>query len=130
MRLPSVSIDGEAQAVPLNRVALLGRAAEPAEDEARDRVVVLLRHRLVELLVEVVDRERAVDADAPLVELLDRLVRQVVLVLDLADDLLEEVLERDDAGDAAVLVHDDRHVLVLVAELRSSAPGPSSPGTT
>ena len=66
-----------------------------------------------ELLVEVVDRERAVDPDAPLVDLLDRLVRQVELVLDLADDLLEQVLERDDALHRAVLVDDDRHVLVL-----------------
>ena len=35
-------------------------------------------------------------------------VGPVVLVVDLADDLLEDVLERDDAGGAAVLVDDDR----------------------
>ena len=33
-----------------------------------------------------------------------------MLVLDLADDLFEDVLERDHAGGAAVLVHDHRHV--------------------
>ena len=34
----------------------------------------------------------------------------VVLVGDLADDLLEDVLDRHQAGEAAVLVDDDRHV--------------------
>ena len=71
-----------------------------------------------ELLVEVVDRERAVDPDRRLVEPLDRLVGEVELVLDVADDLLEHVLERDDPRRRAVLVDDDRHVLVRLPELR------------
>ena len=37
----------------------------------------------------------------------------VVLVGDLADDLLEQVLHRDEPGGAAVLVDDDRHVELL-----------------
>ena len=57
------------------------------------------------------------DADRVVVDLLDRFVREVVLVLDLADDLLEQVLERDDALHRAVLVDDDRHVLLRLAEL-------------
>ena len=44
-------------------------------------------------------------------------VREVELVLDLADDLLEEVLERDDPLHVAVLVDDDRHVLLLAPEV-------------
>ena len=48
---------------------------------------------------------------------LDRLVRQVELVLDLADDLLQEILEGDDPLRRAVLVDDDRHVLVRAPEL-------------
>ena len=88
-----------------------------AEDVAGDRVVVLVLERRPELLVEVVDRERAVDADRRLVDPLDRLVGQVELVLDVADDLLEQVLERDDPHRRAVLVDDDRHVLVRAAEL-------------
>ena len=39
----------------------------------------------------------------------------VELVLDLADDLLDHVLQRDDAGDAAVLVEHRRHVHALGA---------------
>ena len=86
----------------------LGRAAELAEDEAGDRVVVLLGQVAAEALVEVVDRERAVDPHRVVVDPLDGLVRQVELVLDLADDLLEQVLERDDALHRAVLVDHDR----------------------
>ena len=51
------------------------------------------------------------------VDPLDGFVRQVELVLDLADDLLEHVLERDDPLHVAVLVDDDRHVLVRPPEL-------------
>ena len=80
-------------------------------------MVVLDRDPRRELLVEVVDRERAVDPDRVVVDALDRLVRQVELVLDLADDLLEQVFERDDPLHRAVLVDDDRHVLVRAPEL-------------
>jgi hypothetical protein len=55
--------DLEAQAVPGDLVAGLRRAPELAEDEAGERVVVLLRQTPAELLVEVVDREGAVDSD-------------------------------------------------------------------
>ena len=41
----------------------------------------------------------------------------VVLVLDLADDLLEEVLDRDQAGRPAVLVEHDRDVDLAPLEL-------------
>ena len=48
---------------------------------------------------------------------LDRRVREVELVLDLAHDLLEDVLERDDPVHRAVLVDDDGHVLLLPPEI-------------
>ena len=107
----------EAQAVGSDLVAGLRGPADQVEHVAGDGVVVLVLERRAELLVEVVDRERAVDPDRRLVDPLDRLVRQVELVLDLADDLLEQVLERDDALRRAVLVDDDRHVLVRAPEL-------------
>src|SRR5205809_5916951 len=87
--------DREMHAVVLDHVSWLRGAAKLPEDEAGHGVVVLDRQVDAELLVEVVDRERAVDPDAPVRELLDRLVREVELVLDLADDLLEQVLDRD-----------------------------------
>src|SRR5580765_1548944 len=89
-------VDVEAQPGPFTLVPDLGRAPEHAEDEAGDRVVVLLRQVAVELLVEVVDREPAVDSDRVLVDAIERLVGEVKLVLYLADNLIQHVLERDD----------------------------------
>src|SRR6185436_11035126 len=77
----------EAKAVVLDLVAFGGCPAEQTEDEARDRVVVLGGELDSKLLVEIVDREGPVDPHSLLVDLLDRLVRKVELVLDLADDL-------------------------------------------
>src|SRR5438132_11934998 len=57
--------DLEARAVVLDLVSPLWRAPDQPEDEAADRVVVLDRQIPLELLVEVVDRERAVDPHAP-----------------------------------------------------------------
>ena len=53
---------------------------------------------------------RAVTRARVVVEPLDRRPLDVVLVGDLADDLLEDVLDRDEPGGAAVLVDDDRDV--------------------
>ena len=80
-------------------------------------MVVGVRQLDVEQLVELIDRERPVDAHGVLVDALDRLLLDVELVGDLADDLLEQVLERDDALHRPVLVHHDLHVLVRAPEL-------------
>src|SRR5262249_38332314 len=109
--------DLEARSVVLDLVAALRRPAQEPEDEPADGVVILDRQLSVELLVEVVDRERAVDPPPALGQLLDRLVRAVELVLDLADDLLQQILERDDPLEVAVLVDHDRHVLVRATEV-------------
>ena len=51
--------------------------------------------------------------NAPSRESLDARLVGVVLVGDLADDLLEQVFHRDEPGGAAVFVDDDRHVELL-----------------
>src|SRR5206468_10108748 len=53
----------EAHAVVRDVVADLRLTPEQPEDEAGERVVVLVRQMGVKALVEVVDRERPVDAD-------------------------------------------------------------------
>src|SRR4029079_15699701 len=108
----------EADLVLRDLVTDLGRAAEMPEHEPRDRVEVLSFQTCPELLVEVVDRERPVDPDRRLAQPLDQLVREIELVLDVADDLLEQVLEGDDAGGGPVLVHDDGDVLTRPPEVR------------
>src|SRR4051812_41160724 len=42
--------------------------------------------------------------------------RQVLLILDVADDLLEKVLERDHAENVVARVTDERHVLLRLLE--------------
>ena len=71
----------------------------------------------VEQLGQLVDGDSSVDPDLVVREPDDHLLFLVVLVLDLADDLLEEVLDRDEAGRPAVLVEDDRDVDLLALEI-------------
>ena len=52
----------------------------------------------------------------------------VVLVGDVADDLLDHVLERDDAGVAAVLVEDDGHLEAVGAQQRQQGVEPQGVG--
>ena len=87
------------EAQPVGAHLVTGRRGTPDQVEhvTGDGVVVLVLERRPEFLVEVVDRERAVDPDRRLVDPFDRLVRKVELVLDLADDLLDQVFQRDDA---------------------------------
>ena len=109
--------DVELDVADLDAVADRRRAAELAEDDAADRVVILVRELAVEALVELLDRQAALDAVAIRPEAHDRGVLGIELVVDLADDLLEQILERDEAGDRAVLVDDDRHVALLAPDL-------------
>ena len=71
-----------------------------------------------EIAVELLDARLRLDRELPLAFLADvEIVVDVVLIADVADDLLEHVFDRDQAGHAAVLIHDDRHVVMADAEL-------------
>ena len=52
----------------------------------------------------------------------------VVLVVDFADQLLDQVLEGDDARGAAVLVHHERHMVTRAAHLRQGGQQPLAAG--
>ena len=84
--------------------------AQLVVDEAAHGVEVLALDVQAQQLVEVVDADARVDDDLRVVHLLDGRLLAVVLVLDLADDLLQHVLDGHDARRAAVLVDDDGHV--------------------
>ena len=61
-------------------------------------------------VVEVVDGERAGQHDGAVGLAPHGGQVGIGLVVDLADEFLDEVFHRDDAGDTAVFVHDDRHL--------------------
>ena len=109
--------DVELDVVDLHAVADLRRAPELAEDDAADGVVVVVRQVALEALVELLDRQAALDPVEVGPEAHDRRVLGIEFVVDLADDLLEQVLQRDEARDRAVLVDDDRHVALQAADL-------------
>ena len=67
--------------------------------------------------VEVFHRQVPGDGEDVWSELAHRLDLGVVLVADLADDLLEQVFQGDDPLDPAELVHHDGHVQVHRLEL-------------
>ena len=69
-----------------------------------------------ELAVEVADRHVALADHAAVLAPDHAALDGVVLVLDVADDLLDDVLERDDAAQRAVFVDDDGEMLVARAE--------------
>ena len=95
----------------------IGTRPRVLAEQAADGVDVLVVDVDVEQLAEVVDVQRAGTRVVPSAELLDPGALPVVLVGDLADDLLEDVLDGDQAGRAAVLVDDDRDVVWLALHL-------------
>ena len=86
------------------------------DDETGDRDGLFVRQVPVHLAVEIADRDAAVDIDGAVRLRADRDVANVVLVGDLADDLLQNVLERDQALDLTVLVDDERELNLAALE--------------
>ena len=92
--------------------------AEAGHDVAGERLVRSLRQVDAGDGAHLVEVEQAVGLDLAAVVAQRVVALDVVLVPDVADHLLDEVLERDDACCAAVLVNDDGEVVPLAAHLR------------
>ena len=87
-------------------------------EKAADGVEFLVAVVGVEVVVEVIDRGQRADRIAIAVVGGDELViLRIVLVVDLANDFLQDVLNGDQAGDTAVFVDHDRHMVVRGAEV-------------
>ena len=122
MRVPSTSSTRNRMLLVLDLVSGIGGAAEQAEHESRrpcgsPRPGSFVPSSSLNSSIGKTPLTRTVWSSMPL----DRVVRKVELVLDLADDLLQQVLERHDALHRTVLVEHDRHVQVLGAELGEQA---------
>ena len=92
----------ETQTADLDRLAAARHAAELVRDQTADGVEVVLGQVQAEGFVDAVDRGVAGDAVGAVGQRVDVafVVAVVELVLDLADDLLEHVLDRDQPGGA------------------------------
>jgi hypothetical protein len=95
----------------------VGHAAKEVEHPAAYRVEGLIGQAEAGGGIELVDGQLARDTVRRGVHLLDEPLLLVELVSDLAHQLLEQVLERDEAGRTAILVHDDGQVELLGLKL-------------
>src|SRR5262249_19416351 len=124
------SLDGEFGGVVFDSVALIQQPSRARDQESgHRRVVVRFGQIQKEFAVGFADGHSGVDAEdafAALAEL--RGLRLIVFVLNLPDDLLEYVLERQDALDAAVLVNDYRQMDAAVLQALQDVTQPRGVG--
>src|SRR3569623_3624529 len=107
----------ESETVAGDGLAAARQSAEALHHPAADGIELLVAEVAVEIAVELVARrERLHSVDIIVVSLDVGVFLDVVLVDNLADDLLEHVLNGDEARDAAVFVDDDGHVIAACAE--------------
>src|SRR5690606_13991088 len=102
--LDATALDAEhvqAAAAHLDLVPDARQSAEPAEHEATDRGVVLIRKRQPEDVIQLGDRYAADEVGRTVRHGLEAGFRFIRLVGNLAHDLLEQILDRDDARRAA-----------------------------
>ena len=106
-----------------------GHPAEHLEDQAGDGVVVLaLGQRDAGEVLDLVGAQQPGDQPGAVAPALGLVAEAVVLVGDVADDLLDDVLERDDAGVPAVLVEDDGELEAVRAQQRQQRVEPQRVG--
>ena len=117
-------LDDELRPAPLPALALARDAAESQHQVPGDGLRLVRGKLDPELLLDVVEPEAAVEQIRPLARGHEAGLLLVELVLDLAEQLLDRVLDRHDARRAAELVHDDRHVRPAPAHLAEEVLGP------
>lgn len=96
-------------------VAGCGDLPELGEDQAAEGLVLAVRGEVSRQVGHLVDAEQP-GAGPALLDALRLGLGFVVLVADVADDLLDQVLHGDDAGGTAVLVDDERDLHAVGAD--------------
>ena len=89
----------------------------PLAEQLIAQLLVVLGVGVVEAVEHLADGHLGIDLIAAAAERHERLLNDVVLVPDLADELLNDVLHGDDAERAAVVVGDDGKIRLAAAEL-------------
>ena len=108
----------EAVLADLGHFVALGQVAEGIHHQAADGVELAVGELGVEGFVEVLDRGQRLDQEVTGRQRFDVAVfLDIVLVLDVADDLFQHVLDGHQASHAAVFVDHHGHVVVVGAEL-------------
>src|SRR4029078_11533858 len=109
--------DLELQAAEHEGLAATWQADEEVHRQPADRVEFLVAELAAEELVEFLDARLRLDRELALAFLANvEIVLDVVLIADVADDLLQHVLDGHQSGHAAILVDDYCHVMMAGAE--------------
>src|SRR5690242_5055774 len=87
-----------------------GDCARLIEYPAADRIDAVRRQVDAQIVAKVAERYLAIEEVAAVAEVADLRDRLLELVVDVADDLFQDIFQSGDAGGAAVLIEDDRHV--------------------
>ena len=81
------------------------------DDKARDRHRFIIGQIPIHGAVEIADRHHAIDIDAAIGLGAHALHGDIVLVLNIADDFLENILERDEPHQRAIFIDHEREML-------------------
>src|SRR6185312_11496615 len=92
-------------------------AAKLLLHEPTDRIVVAVGEIGVEDFGQLVDRDPSVDDDLIRADALDQRQFTIILVLNLADDLFEDVLDRHDSSGATIFVNDNGKMDLLAPQI-------------
>src|SRR5215469_9097696 len=116
---PAVELGhGQPASIQVSRLAGHGQVAERGEQEPGHGLIRAVRQLDAGLLGEVVKVHQPVHFELAGAQPARRVSLDVILVLDVADELFDEVFERHDARGATVLVDDDREVGTIPPHLR------------
>ena len=119
MHTPAVSTDDlETEAAYTDRFTTFGYVAEAMGNVAADGIEVLVIEVTGEILIELLHRQQRLDGKQILAQFQDAgIVVEIMLILDLANDLLQYILDGDQARNGAIFIHDDRHMVAAGAKL-------------
>ena len=111
------ALDGEIVLADVHTFITFRQPTELTQHNAADGVVFVLAEFSAEVLVELVHRRHRLHHEFIALARLDQVVVvKIVLVADLAHDLLQHILDRHQARHLAVFIHHDRHVGAGLAE--------------
>src|SRR5262245_7400867 len=96
--------------IDVEALADVRHASQMREQVTADRFETLAFDFHAESIHHLIDAHLSAEDKRPLCLLDDCLAFDVILVANLADDLFQEILDGDEPGGAAVLIHDDRHL--------------------
>src|SRR3954447_5964120 len=111
------AVDDELVSILLHDGADLRYASGGRENQSGHGLVVVAFQLGIEQILQRLDAQLAADHVFAVAEVDDRSFVFLVLVRDLADDLFDDVFDRDDARRAAVFVDNHRHLNVLALKL-------------